>query len=713
MTAAIQTIWSELLAATLADAGIATCVISPGSRSTPLVAALSGEPRLELVTIIDERAAAFFALGIARATGLPAAIVCTSGTAAAHYLPAIIEASLAGVPLVVVTADRPPELQACGASQTIDQIDLYGGFVRGAFDLGAPVGQVPALRGLRRKLVQAITLARGPHAGPVHIEVPLRKPLEPALPSTDDERALARAALDLRGPVTLAPPQLSADRAVLAALADAITAEPDGVIVVGAMPAAFAAHRDAVFALAARAGYPVLAEAGSQLRFGPRPASVTFIDHVDLIAAAQRPAPRLIVQLGAEPVAASWPAWMAAIRARRWILAGATWSDSDSTAHRVILGAVGAAVADVLARLAPVERSAAPSTFGDRERTVPGIGARAHLRSEPSAANGATGASTTAGHATTAHATAAHATAAHATAAHATAGHATAGHATAGHATAGHATAGHATAGHATAGHATAGHATVADAAAPVHVSDRRSSSRIRTSAWLDTWRDLETRAAAAADRAMDEHGRNEAAAVRAAIEALPEHGVLQIGNSLPIRVVDHLPAGGSLRTVLTQRGAAGIDGLIASAAGATRGGQPVLLVLGDVSFAHDLGGLLAARCATAPLAILVVDNRGGQIFAGLPVARAGIGAAFERHFITAPDLDPSAVAVALGANALTAASPAAIATAVASALATRGVTVIHAPVSTSGAHDVRRTAIELTSAPGSIDIRSAGGTHE
>jgi len=628
MTAAIQTIWAELLAATLADAGIATCVLSPGSRSTPLVAALAGEPRLELVTIIDERAAAFFALGVARATGLPAALVCTSGTAGAHYLPAVIEASLAGIPLVVITADRPPELQACGASQTIDQVHLFGSFVRGELDLGAPVGQVPALRGLRRKLVQAITLARGPHAGPVHIEVPLRKPLEPALPSTDEEHSLARVALDLRGPVTIAPPHLAADPAALVALADAIAAEPDGVIVVGAMPAAFAAHRDAVFALAARAGYPVLAEAGSQLRFGPRPAGVALIDHADLIAIAQRPAPRLILQLGAEPVAASWPAWLASITPRRWILGGATWSDPDSAAHRVILGDVGAATSAVLAGLGAVERSAAPPTFGDRESTVPGVGSRTPLRIEP---------------------------------------------------------------------------ATTVTA----HPRNRRSTSRIRTGAWLDTWKDLEARAVAALERAIETHARNEVAAVRAALDAVPEHGVLQIGNSLPIRVVDHLPAGGAQRTVLTQRGAAGIDGLIASAAGATRGGHPVLLVLGDVSFAHDLGGLLAARCASAPLAILVVDNRGGQIFAGLPIARAGIGAAFERHFVTAPELDPSAVAIALGASALIAASPAAIGTAVATALATSGVTVIHAPVSVSGAHDVRRTAIESFAAPMVRDARS------
>jgi 2-succinyl-5-enolpyruvyl-6-hydroxy-3-cyclohexene-1-carboxylate synthase len=188
---------------------------------------------------------------------------------------------------------------------------------------------------------------------------------------------------------------------------------------------------------------------------------------------------------------------------------------------------------------------------------------------------------------------------------------------------------------------------------------------------------------------------------VRAALDALPAHGIAQIGNSLPIRVVDHARGGGPARTILTQRGAAGIDGLIASAAGATRANRPVLLVLGDVSFAHDLGGLLAARVCEGPLAIVVIDNGGGRIFEGLPIARSAPDDVFEQHFVTAPELDPVAIATALGARAVTATSPAAVATAIETALATRGATVIHAPVTARGAHDVRRDALALsTSSP-------------
>ena len=600
MTAAIQTIWAELVATTLADGGVTRCVISPGSRSTPLVAALAREPRLELVTLIDERTAAFFALGAARATGAPLALVCTSGTAAAHYLPAIVEASMAGVPLLAITADRPPELHGCGASQTIDQIKLYGDFVRGAIDLGAPSDGELALRAVRRKIIQAITLARGPHPGPVHVELPLRKPLEPAAPTSDAERALARLAGQLAGDARIAPPQLTGDPPAVAELAAAIAAEPDGVIVAGALPAGFAASATAVLALAVRAGYPILSEAGSQLRFGPRPDGVTLVDHFDLIPAAWLPVPRLVLQLGDEPVAAAWPAWiarLAAAGAQRWVLAGHRWHDPDSSARGVILGDVGAAVAAVTRAV-----NGAPAVAAGPPRDSDAALRRAAAPGDPAPGG---------------------------------------------------------------------------RPAAPA-------------------WRAAEARAARAIESALDRHPRSEAAVIRAAIDAMPAGAALQLGNSLPIRVVDQVcSSGGVARPVLTQRGAAGIDGLIASAAGATCAGQPVLLVLGDVSFAHDLGGLLAARCAQAPLAILVIDNRGGQIFAGLPFARAQPGAAFERHWITAPDIDPAAVAAALGVRATTAASPGGAAAAIAAALATPGVTVIHAPVSPSGAHDVRRTALD------------------
>ena len=659
MSAAVQTVWAELIAATLADAGVRTCVVSPGSRSTPLVLALAADGRFELPTIIDERAAAFFALGAARAAGEPVALVCTSGSAAAHYMPALVEASMACVPLIAITADRPPELQQCGATQTIDQIDLYGGFVRGAFDLGAPVGTTIAMRALRRKLVQAVTLAKGPRPGPVHVEVPLRKPLEPAQPSTDEEGALARVVTELRArPITIAPPRLLADEAALDTLAAAIANEPRGLIVVGALPAQFAgapaqltaapaqltaapaqlaaapaqlaaapaqltaaaptqwstapragssadaSARDALFAFAARTGYPILAEAGSQLRFVKRPANVVVIDHFDLLLGApslgSAPAPKLIIQLGTEPVAAGWQTAQPLLAgATRYVLDAYDWCDPDSSARAVIIGDLGASLAGLVARL---------------EQSV----------------------------------------------------------------------------------------------AARFDTSDQRT-------AFASAWQSADARAASALGRAVASHPRSEVALLRSVLDAVPADAIVQIGNSLPIRIVDYVRGGGPARTVITQRGAAGIDGLVASAAGATRAGKPVVLVLGDVSFAHDLGGLLAARHAKAPLAIVVVDNGGGRIFSGLPIARAQTGTAFEDHFLTAPALDPAAVATALGVRAVTASSPAAVAAALTSALASPGATLVHAPVTATGAHDVRRDALELlATAPTRVSSPAitAGASH-
>jgi 2-succinyl-5-enolpyruvyl-6-hydroxy-3-cyclohexene-1-carboxylate synthase len=273
VSAAVQTLWTEVLATALADAGVAVCAVSPGSRSTPLVTALARSRRFELPAIVDERAAGFFALAAARSSGRPVALVCTSGSAPGHYLPAVIEAAMACVPLVVISADRPPELHDAGAAQTVPQLALFGEQVRLRVDLGPPTGEALALRAVRRRVMQAVAAAEGPVPGPVHLNVPLRKPLEPAAPTNDAERALAAEVARLATlPAAGRPPRLTASDEAIAELAAALIAEPHGMIVAGALPEAFATARDDVFALATRLGYPLFAEAGSQLRLGPRPA---------------------------------------------------------------------------------------------------------------------------------------------------------------------------------------------------------------------------------------------------------------------------------------------------------------------------------------------------------------------------------------------------------------------------------------------------------
>jgi 2-succinyl-5-enolpyruvyl-6-hydroxy-3-cyclohexene-1-carboxylate synthase len=188
-----QTIWARLLLSSLRDAGLEQVVLSPGSRSTPLVCAALETPGLVLRCLIDERSAAFFALGQARLSGRPSLLICTSGSALCHHYPALVEARLARVPLIVLSADRPFELSDCGAPQTIDQCRAFGDHAIFR-ELGSPSTQRDALLGLRRLAFQSLRDARVDR--PVHLNFRAHKPLEPspgavvpelpALPMLDD-----------------------------------------------------------------------------------------------------------------------------------------------------------------------------------------------------------------------------------------------------------------------------------------------------------------------------------------------------------------------------------------------------------------------------------------------------------------------------------------------------------------------------------------------
>ncbi|MBZ0303491.1 MAG: 2-succinyl-5-enolpyruvyl-6-hydroxy-3-cyclohexene-1-carboxylic-acid synthase, partial [Anaerolineae bacterium] len=165
----------------LARAGLKAVCIAPGSRSTPLTLAFARHGGIKIYTHLDERSAGFFALGLALASDEPVALVCTSGTAAANFFPAIVEAHMSRVPLLVLTTDRPPELRHSGANQTIDQVKMYGDFVLWSVDAALPEANPPAIaiRNLRTLAARAYAKANGIRKGVVHINLPFRKPLEP------------------------------------------------------------------------------------------------------------------------------------------------------------------------------------------------------------------------------------------------------------------------------------------------------------------------------------------------------------------------------------------------------------------------------------------------------------------------------------------------------------------------------------------------------
>src|ERR1700689_3049434 len=134
----LNALWGSVIAETLFRSGVTRAVVSPGSRSTPLAFAFARHPGIEAVPVLDERSAGFFALGLAKREMWPVVLLCTSGTAGAHYFPAVIEAHEAAVPLLVLTADRPPEMRGCASGQTIDQQKLYGSFVSFYHELAVP-----------------------------------------------------------------------------------------------------------------------------------------------------------------------------------------------------------------------------------------------------------------------------------------------------------------------------------------------------------------------------------------------------------------------------------------------------------------------------------------------------------------------------------------------------------------------------------------------
>ena len=174
-----NTVWASVLAETLQRLGLTTAVICPGSRSAPLTIAFALNNKIETIPILDERSASFFALGIAQKSGLPTALICTSGTAAANFYPAIIEARESRIPLLIFTADRPPELRDCHAGQAIDQVKIYGNYPNWQAELAIPSASIGMLDYLRQTIVYAIERSIFPTKGPVHLNIPFRDPLVP------------------------------------------------------------------------------------------------------------------------------------------------------------------------------------------------------------------------------------------------------------------------------------------------------------------------------------------------------------------------------------------------------------------------------------------------------------------------------------------------------------------------------------------------------
>lgn len=298
------------MAAALARMGVRHAVVSPGSRSTPLTVALARCRDIEALPVLDERSGGFYALGLARQTGRPVVLACTSGTAAANYLPAIIEARESGVPLIVLTADRPPEMRQCASGQTIDQIKLYGSYVRHFHEMMLPEPTEGALRYLRQSLATAVRLAMEPARGPVHLNCPFRDPLAPD-PNTRLELAFDPDLL-LEG---IRPPWLGeAAGSPLVAVPDAAR----GLIIAGSLqadePERLAAD---LFNLAGLLDWPVLCDPLGPWRQMPCLDNVVRVTAYDVLLRSKtlrdRLKPEAVIQVGTLPTAKHLRQWLATL----------------------------------------------------------------------------------------------------------------------------------------------------------------------------------------------------------------------------------------------------------------------------------------------------------------------------------------------------------------------------------------------------------------
>jgi 2-succinyl-5-enolpyruvyl-6-hydroxy-3-cyclohexene-1-carboxylate synthase len=315
----------------LARCGITDACTSPGSRSTPLVLSLAREPRLRATSHLDERSGAFFALGLAKATGRPAVLACTSGTAAANYAPAVIEAYEARVPLLVLTADRPPELRDLGAGQTIDQVKLFGRAAKWFLEVDDAPATPQRLRWLRQLACRAVHTAVSGRPGPVHLNFALREPLvlEAELPPAGGGRAGGRPWVDVR------PAMAVPDGRRIEALARALHDAQRPLVVAGRLERAGAG--EAVAAFARRLRVPLLADPLSGARRGEAIAHYdAYLRDAGWAAAHQ---PDLVLRIGDLPTSKPLRTWLAGLPddVRQVALdPEAAWQDPSASVHEIL-----------------------------------------------------------------------------------------------------------------------------------------------------------------------------------------------------------------------------------------------------------------------------------------------------------------------------------------------------------------------------------------
>ncbi len=319
----LNTLWSSIIIETLNNLGLTTAIISPGSRSTPLTIAFATHPNIETIPVLDERSAAFFALGIAKKNHRSVALVCTSGTAAANFFPAIIEAKESQIPLLVFTADRPPELRHCHSGQTIDQVKLYGNYPNWQTELAVPSFEEKMLAYLRQTIIYGWEKSRFPSSGPVHFNVPFRDPLPPLI----QPKILALESQFPQYFFAAVEPTLKSEFVPTSQLINTLQQWhqcPRGIIIAGlAQPEKPEIYCQAIAKLSQALNWPVLAEGLSPLRNYSK-LNHSLISSYDIILRnpnlAAKLIPEFVLQIGELPTSKQLRKWLEIVKPQRWIV---------------------------------------------------------------------------------------------------------------------------------------------------------------------------------------------------------------------------------------------------------------------------------------------------------------------------------------------------------------------------------------------------------
>ncbi|MBP2645673.1 MAG: 2-succinyl-5-enolpyruvyl-6-hydroxy-3-cyclohexene-carboxylic-acid synthase [Firmicutes bacterium] len=491
----------------LARCGLCHVVISPGSRSTPLALLLAEHPAIQVWLHIDERSAGFFALGMAKASRKTVALLCSSGTAAANYMPAVVEAHQSRVPLLLLTADRPPELRDVGAPQAIDQIHIFGRYVKWFVEMALPEVSPDLLQYARMVASRALMAARSGLQGPVHLNFPFRESLIPDLSLLDlwkggreEGRCYTRVLTGYR--------QL--EQCYMDELAQELRQVERGLIVCGPQDDPLLAGN--VVALAERLQYPVLADPLSQIRSGGHDkrwiieSYDAFLRDREVIDMLK---PQVVIRFGAAAVSKALFLYLKQHSSCRQIVVDdeSGWQDPTLAASDMLY--------------------VNPIFF---------------LRSIGQAIG--------------------------------------------------------------------------------------RKAAGTGLSQWSRTWMKVNEAAKEVILRQVSHPDFWEVHVYVDLLACLPDQSTLFIGNSMPVRDLDTFFFGQEREIrVIANRGANGIDGVVSSALGAATAAKPLVLVLGDLSFYHDLNGLLAAKLHKIDITIVVINNDGGGIFSFLPQAK------LPRHF--------------------------------------------------------------------------------